>query len=465
MSLYRRYRPQDFSGLLGQSHVVDVLQGALKSDRISHAYLFTGPRGTGKTSTARILSRALNCLKKTPQGPCNECEICKAALEERLTDLVEIDAASHGLVDDARALVEQAKFLPTQAEKKVYIIDEVHMLSKSAFNALLKIIEEPPNHVHFILATTEAHKVLETITSRCQRFDFHLADRELIATRLAEVCDLEKAAFDQEALNVLADHAKGSFRDALSLLDQLIGEEKITVERVREVLGLADDSALEMFLESLLKGHKDQALQVLSEVYESGFNLSEFCHSVLAGLRSQLLKGAADAQALEIADVLMKALVQLKDPVHPTLPLELAVVRLCQTPQSVSQQVASVVPAASAPAPESESKTAVQESPVKAVPVASAGFDSSSFLDAVSNASLKNLLKFSQLKYDQNRLHIGLRSSFEHGKLTDAALYSLLQKHCESFFSDKPEIVVEVLDNPAPPPAAGIQSEDLESIF
>ena len=217
-ALYRRFRPTTFSEVVGQEHIVKTLKNEIINDRIGHAYLFNGGRGTGKTSCAKILARAVNCLNPKDGEPCNECEICKAAIEGSLTDVVEMDAASNNSVDDIRAIRDEVNFLPTLAKYRVYIIDEVHMLSAGAFNALLKTLEEPPAHVKFILATTEPQKLPTTILSRCQRFDFKKISASNIEKRLDFVCKESKINITNEAKKLIAILAEGAMRDALSIL-------------------------------------------------------------------------------------------------------------------------------------------------------------------------------------------------------------------------------------------------------
>ena len=238
--LYRKYRPRVFADVVGQPQVTVTLKNELMRGRISHAYLFTGSRGTGKTTCAKILARAVNCLRPVDGDPCGECEICRGLEDGSLLDVMEIDAASNNGVENVRAIIEETSFTPARAKYRVYIIDEVHMLSPAAFNALLKTLEEPPAHVVFILATTEVHKLLPTILSRCQRFDFHRIDPELMAARLEQVSGLEGARLDQEAALLIARTADGALRDALSLLDQCLGRgTHITLETVYETAGLA----------------------------------------------------------------------------------------------------------------------------------------------------------------------------------------------------------------------------------
>ena len=221
-ALYRVYRPKNFNDVIGQEHIVRTLKNQIENNNVGHAYLFCGTRGTGKTSTAKIFSRAVNCTNLHNDEPCNECENCREILEDKTMDVVEIDAASNNSVDDIRELRENVKYSPAKSKYKVYIIDEVHMLSQGAFNALLKTLEEPPSYVIFILATTEPHKIPATILSRCQRFDFKRVTVKDISSRMKYICEKEGIEADEKALNLIARNSQGEIRDALSILDQCI---------------------------------------------------------------------------------------------------------------------------------------------------------------------------------------------------------------------------------------------------
>ncbi|RME82390.1 MAG: DNA polymerase III subunit gamma/tau [Caldilineae bacterium] len=309
-ALYRRYRPQTFEEVVGQRHVAETLRNALRQGRIGHAYLFTGPRGTGKTSTARILAKAVNCrAAEVDDRPDNSCPICVAINEGRLLDLIEIDAASNTSVDDVRELRDRVAFAPSEADYKVYVIDEVHMLSTSAFNALLKTLEEPPPHVIFILATTEPHKIPATVLSRCQRFDFHrIATRE-IAEYLAQLAEKEGVRVTPEALGIIARSATGSMRDAISLLDQIIayGHEEVDAELVRDVLGMVSGKAVSELADALADQDPAEVLAKLHELINRGVELSQLVSQLIDHLRVLLLLNVGrDASLVDLPDAMLE---------------------------------------------------------------------------------------------------------------------------------------------------------------
>ncbi len=308
-ALYLRYRPQTFEDVVGQNHVAETLRNAMRQDRIGHAYLFTGPRGTGKTSTARILAKAVNCLADdVNHRPDNTCPICTAINQGRLMDLIEIDAASNTSVDDVRALIEKVAFAPSEARYKVYVIDEVHMLSTSAFNALLKTLEEPPAHVIFILATTEPHKIPATILSRCQRFDFHRISTQQISHHLGQIAQQEGLSISDEALGIIGRSATGSMRDAISLLDQVAsyGHTQIDDELVREILGMVSGLAISDFIDALAAGDPAQVLTNLHQLIDQGIELNQFVNQIIDQLRTLLLLNVGrDPKLVDLPDSLL----------------------------------------------------------------------------------------------------------------------------------------------------------------
>lgn len=352
LSLYRRWRPQTFAQVVGQQHVVRTLQNALRSGHVAHAYLFAGPRGTGKTTIARLLAKGLNCARGVTPEPCRECESCRRIADGTSLDCLEIDGASNRGIDEIRELRERSKFAPQEGPYKVYIIDEVHMLTTEAFNALLKTLEEPPEHVVFVLATTEAHKVPATILSRCQRFDFHRFGEEDVAEHLSRVCAAEGVQATPEALRLIARHAEGGMRDALSLLEQCVvyagadtdteGESAgapdaasrrtIDEETVAAVLGLVPGETIERFYRALKAGDVAAALGVVEEVFAGGADIRQFVHTFAVYLRELLLatagSGPEAALLLQWVELLADAEVQLRAGASPRFVLDLLVLRL-----------------------------------------------------------------------------------------------------------------------------------------
>lgn len=270
MSLYLKYRPQTFGQIVNQTHIVDILQAKVQQENISNNnYLFYGPRGTGKTSVARIFAKALNCLNLKDGNPCNECANCLVINQNKSIDFVEIDAASHTGVDNIREeVIDKAPYPPAHLRKKVYIIDEVHMLSKGAFNALLKIMEEPPAYLVFILATTEIHKVPETIISRCQIFNFKKIPTPELKTHLEHICKLEELSFQQDALLTIAKMAEGCARDAIKYLDQVSILGAITEEHVSQFLGVAPETLIKNFVEAMQKEDEEVLFKIVDDLQE-----------------------------------------------------------------------------------------------------------------------------------------------------------------------------------------------------
>lgn len=335
LALYRKYRPYNFKNLVGQDNIKSALVNAIKAGKQSHAYLFSGPRGTGKTTTARLLAKAFNCGNlQEGYEPCNECQICNAINDGSLIDLIEIDAASNRGIDEIRDLRDKINFAPSRAKIKVYIIDEVHMLTKEAFNALLKTLEEPPSYVYFILATTEIHKVPETIISRCQRFDFKRIDEKALMTRLGYIAQLEGIEAEDKAVEAISRHVEGSLRDAIQLLEQLNIENKLTFEHVKDILGITDFETLDRLFESLMGNDTEAALATVQDVHSQGYDLNQFCHEFVDLVRGKLLDAVnnedegAVASYLKIIDVFQKAKDRLKTFTIPQLPLEIAVIEV-----------------------------------------------------------------------------------------------------------------------------------------
>ena len=366
-ALYRKYRPKNFDEVVGQEHITATLKQEIASGRIGHAYLFTGSRGTGKTSCSKIIAKAVNCPNQQDGNPCGVCEICKGIDDGSVLDVTEIDAASNNGVDNIRQLREEANFTPAQVSYRVYIIDETHMLSVGAFNALLKIMEEPPEHVIFILATTEVHKIPATILSRCQRFDFRRISPAVIAARVRWVCEQEGIQIDPEAADLIARLAEGGMRDALSLLDVCrsnarSGEqdssasraEKITLEHVRQSAGLAVSDSLFAVADAVLRRDVPAVLQEIDRMFENSIDFEKMCVQLIAHYRGLMMAKALknpqelvsglpqDAQRLSAQaagypmgqilyslTVLQDALSRMGRTAQTRVELEMAAIKLC----------------------------------------------------------------------------------------------------------------------------------------
>ena len=301
---YRKWRPQTLSDVAGQEHITQTLLNALAQDRVAHAYLFCGPRGTGKTSTGRILAKAVNCFNNGKGEPCNACSMCTAITDGSALDLIEIDAASNRGIDEIRELRERVNYSPTEARFKVYIIDEVHMLTDAAFNALLKTLEEPPAHVIFVLATTEIHKLPATIVSRCQRFDFRRIPNSVVEETLNKICAEEGVQTDPWVLRFISRSSGGSLRDAENLLEQLVVSygNNIKPEHVKELLGISVDMPLKEFVVNMLKGDLSGALLVLQQIRDQGVDPRNFQRELLEYLRTLLLARVEADEVLDIAE-------------------------------------------------------------------------------------------------------------------------------------------------------------------
>ena len=314
-ALYRKFRPVSFEDVKGQDHIVTTLKNQLKAGRIGHAYLFCGTRGTGKTTVAKILARAVNCEHPKDGSPCNECDTCKGILSGTSTNVIEIDAASNNGVDNIREIREEVSYRPTQGKYKVYIIDEVHMLSTGAFNALLKTLEEPPEYVIFILATTEVNKIPVTILSRCQRYNFHRISIDTISARVKELLDKEGVQAEDRAIRYIAKAADGSMRDALSLTDQCIAfylGQELTYDRVLDVLGTVDTEVFSRMLREVIKGDAAACLRLLGDLVRDGKEMGQFVSDFTWYLRNlMLLKSAEDLE--DVLDVSTENLKQLKE--------------------------------------------------------------------------------------------------------------------------------------------------------
>ncbi|MBT3704949.1 DNA polymerase III subunit gamma/tau [Candidatus Peregrinibacteria bacterium] len=382
IALYRKYRPFNFKNLVGQDHIKNTLTNAFKSDNPSHAYLFCGPRGTGKTTTARLIAKALNC-ENLQEGyePCNECNFCTSINDANLIDLIEIDAASNRGIDEIRDLKEKINFAPTRAKTKVYIIDEVHMMTKEAFNALLKTLEEPPSYVYFILATTEVHKIPETIISRCQRFDFKRIDEKALMSRLGYIAQLENIKAEDKALEAISRHVEGGLRDAIQLLEQLTVDGKLSFDHVQDILGVSDFETLDKLFDALIANDTDAGLKMIQDIYSQGYSLLQFCHEFIDIVRKKLLEAVSDnndaviIKYLKIIETFQVARDRLKYYSIPQLPLEIAVIESTKNMVEVVEEQAPVAkskpvkaPAVADPAPAPAAAPVSTEAPAAADP-------------------------------------------------------------------------------------------------
>ncbi len=355
-ALYRKYRPKVFSDVCGQEHITSTLLNEIRDGRVSHAYLFTGSRGTGKTTCAKILAKAVNCENSNNGEPCNECEMCRGLDDGTIYDVVEIDAASNNGVDNIRELREEANYTPSRGKYRVYIIDEVHMLSQGAFNALLKTLEEPPAHVIFILATTEVHKLPATILSRCQRFDFKRIQPETMAKRLEEVASMESISLTPEAAILISRIADGGMRDALSILDQCAGRnEEINEELVSRVAGIAGREALYELSAAIADKDSGKALSIIADLHQNSYDMERLCVEMINHFRNFLIvKTVKDSRELIICtddeysrikqnsgrftlpgvihalDLFQDTLVTIKGGANSRIEMEMSFIKLCE---------------------------------------------------------------------------------------------------------------------------------------
>lgn len=368
--LYRKWRPKTFADVVGQPHVTETLKNELVSGRIAHAYLFTGSRGTGKTTCAKIFSKAVNCLHPVDGNPCGECEICRGIDDESIMDVTEMDAASNRKIEDIRDLLEEIRYTPAQAKYRVFIVDEVHMLTTEAFNALLKTLEEPPSYVIFILATTEPHKLPATILSRCQRFDFHRVTPKAICGRLKYIAQQEGGDIDDEAGLMIARLADGGMRDALSILDQAMGKSKlVNALTVCETVGMAGTGYINELAGDIAKRDPAALMRLINELYANSKDMIRLCDELIGYFRSIMilctvkdsdglivaseaelteLKQAASnftsARAIEILNVLQSSYEKMARGVNKRVEMETALIKICGIPDNGTQPAKSVQP-------------------------------------------------------------------------------------------------------------------------
>ncbi len=470
-SLYLRWRPQTFSEVVGQEHVSRTLQNALREGRISHAYLFAGPRGTGKTSMARILAKAVNCLNEDVNArPDNTCDICRAVNEGRLIDLIEIDAASNTSVEDIRDLRDKVAFRPTVARYKIYIIDEVHMLSNSAFNALLKTLEEPPEHVIFVLATTEPHKIPATVLSRCQRFDFRRLFVQEIKGRLEEISREEGVQVEDGALTLMARSAGGGMRDAISLLDQLIsyGSGRITREQVMDVLGTVDESRIAALVDALGKKDKAVALRTLNEMIDGGVEPKQLATQIVSFLRDLLLLRSGGKSLLDLPqesvellerlapeftlDTLLLAVRKFEEAVrspgaaaYPSLPLELAVLETVAALERPPAPRPTAVPPAR-PAPAKRAEAARPKASPAPVRTGNTWRDLLSILGKYDRTVQAIMRSGNLLEMSDDRVVISFRYRFHKDKMESDKAQRVLHQALEELFGHPVQAKITMLE-------------------
>ncbi len=453
MSLYLKYRPQDFKSVVGQSHAVTTIRNAIKHNSLTHAYLFAGPRGTGKTSLARIIAKALNCLQRSVEGePCNQCSICTGVNEGRLVDLIEIDAASNRGIDEIRDLREKIVFAPSQARTKVYIIDEVHMLTKEAFNALLKTLEEPPSHAYFILATTEMHKIPETIISRCQQFNFKRITIDQIVGRLQYIAENEHIEADPEALSLIAKIANGGLRDAIGLFEQMTMGGALRYNRVAENLGLSSSIFIEKFFANLVEKKAFKAIEIINQVNAQGHNLQQFISEFVSYLREQMLINIENSgevgNIIEFIDIFTEAKSQMNVSIIPQLPLEIAAIRACKYEVGTVQNKSDK--AEQKPDKKSEEKKKEYEPKKTAVEMGDLSINTirenwQRILDNIDTPYIRmSLMDSEAVKYENGTLHLSFSSSAMMDKIGKVSNQAVVLKAFEKVFENKISLKMEI---------------------
>ncbi len=462
-SLYRKYRSQTFADLVGQDAASRALQGAITSGRVAHAYLFSGSRGTGKTSAARLLAKSLNCTGRSRDSaePCNKCQSCLEVLAGSALDLIEIDAASNRGIDEIRDLREKVNLAPALGPYKVYIIDEAHMLTEPAFNALLKTLEEPPAHVVFVLCTTDAQKIPLTVIGRCQQFVFRRHSEEQIVSRLSHIASAEGVRIEPQAMELIARTAQGSMRDAVGLLDQLVplAVGPISLDAARSLLGIADPRVLEALLDHVLAGEASEALAELNRIYAAGAELRQVVRGLMEGCRDRLVAALSrhdQATARRLSDVL-DALLHLDGEVRrhaePRFLVEATLARLAVE----SEAVVPGVPAVPVAAPVVETpKPVVAAAPV-AAPVAVPVAGWSEVLEKL-NRTVRAVYLDAQPEVDGSLLVLWFKYGFHHKKAQEQS--AQLVPHVRAWLGDDVKIDFRLRENDAPKTTRAASPED-----
>jgi DNA polymerase III subunit gamma/tau len=472
LALYRKYRSASFASVIGQPHVVNTLQQAIANDRLSHAYLFTGPRGVGKTSVARLLARAANCTHKdAAQRPCGSCDNCKIEIGSHL-DLIEIDAASNRGIDDARALREKIASAPAMGRYKVYIIDEVHMLTTEAFNALLKTLEEPPAHAIFILATTEAHKLPATIISRTQQFRFKLISQSDLVNQLKAIAATENIVIEDDALELLASASQGGFRDAISLLDQVAtsGISPLTAKATRKLLGHSDPEILTSVEEAIAASSTAAVLKAVDQAMAEGVQSGQLAHQLITHWRrklQELVRNGGNEQDIGSAVQVIQALLPVLKSNWPELALEVALVEL--TSSYELSQPSHPVPRPQVPLPKQPDTNlapmavaALQAEPLDDVP------DPDLWVKALTQIKQKNnslyaLLRSCNLSFDGDKVTIGCKFSFFRDRLKEPKNLEMVEQTLSRVYGRKLHVMPQLVAVAAAPVAADPSAELMTS--